>query len=147
MGGDYNSTCSSRWKKVEVPESIGGDEGVRVDDDGEEADDGECGEEDDGHDRDGSLHQAAVGGESRDKSYWGRYCEKECQQKIILLMPFCLLVEEDKVAEDNNDDEGHWADHIVAHEGTAHCQCKNSEDQVGGEEDSGLDCFDKCWLF
>ena len=99
MGGDYNSTCSSRWEEVEVPESIGCNEGVRVDDDGEEADDGEGGEEDDGGDRDGSLHQGAVGGESRDKSYWGSNCEKECQQKVSLLTPFCLHVRQ----------KGYWA--------------------------------------
>ena len=66
-----------------MPESIGCDEGVRVDDDGEEADEGEGGEEDDGGDRDGSLHQGAVGGESRDKCYWGRYCENTSVRAFV----------------------------------------------------------------
>ena len=56
-----------------MPESIGCNEGVRVDDDGEEADDGEGGEEDDGDARDGSLHQGALRGGNRNKGYWGKY--------------------------------------------------------------------------
>ena len=73
MRGDCERTFSSWWKKVEVPESIGCNEGVRVDDDGEEADDGEGGEEDGGGDRDGSLHQGALRGRVRFKGYWGKY--------------------------------------------------------------------------
>ena len=55
------STCS-RWKKVEVPQSIGRNQGVRGDDEGEEADYGEGGDEDTGDGCDRSLHQFAVGG-------------------------------------------------------------------------------------
>ena len=55
------NTCR-RWKKVEVPQSIGRDEGVGGDDEGEEADYGEGGEEDAGNCGDCSLHQFAVGG-------------------------------------------------------------------------------------
>ena len=62
MREDYEITFSSWWEEVEVPESIGCNEGVRVDDDGEEANDCEGGEEHTGDARDGSLHQDAVGG-------------------------------------------------------------------------------------
>ena len=66
-------TCR-RWKKVEVPESIGCNEGVGGEDDREEADYGESGEEDRGEGCDRSLHQFAAGVGERDKSNWGKYC-------------------------------------------------------------------------
>ena len=102
-----------------MPESICCDEGVRGENDGEEADDGEGGEQDAGGSRDCPLHQGAVVGRSRDESYWGKYSEKECQWKRHLLI--FLFEEGDKVTQDDDDDEGYWADHIVAKEARAHC--------------------------
>ena len=57
-----------------MPQSIGCNQGVRGDDEGEEADYGEGGDEDAGEGGDRSLHQFAVGVEFRVKSYWGKYC-------------------------------------------------------------------------
>ena len=54
-----------------MPQSIGCNQGVRGDDEGEEADYGEGGEEDAGEGGDRSLHQFAVGGVSRPKDNWG----------------------------------------------------------------------------
>ena len=129
-----------------MPESIGCDDGVGGDDEGDQADDGEGGDEDGGGGRDGSLHQGAVNVGVRDYSYWGKYSKKECQYKLLVTIPSGILVEEDIVAQDNDDDKGYWADHIVAQESSAHCQCKGSEDHMGGEEEGCLDRFDKCWL-
>ena len=66
------STCR-RWKKVEVPQSMGCNKGVRRDEEGEEADYREGGEEDAGAGRDCPLHQGAVGGRFGVKGYWGKY--------------------------------------------------------------------------
>ena len=49
-----------------MPESIGCNQGIRGDDEGEEADDGEGGDEDTGEGCDRSLHQFAVGGKFRE---------------------------------------------------------------------------------
>ena len=90
-----------------MPESIGRDEGVRGDDEGEDTDDGEGGEEDAGGGCDGSLHQGAVGGGKGAKSYRGKYSEKECQWKkiiLILITLFGLLVEGGKVTQYDDDD-------------------------------------------
>ena len=51
--------------KVEMAESLGGDQGVRVDEDGHGPDQGEEDQEGGGHHRDCALHQKAVGGGSR----------------------------------------------------------------------------------
>ena len=64
------NTCR-RWKKVEVSQSIGCNQNVRGDDEGEEADYGEGGDEDTGDGCDCSLHQFAVGAVFRDHDYWG----------------------------------------------------------------------------
>ena len=129
-----------------MPESIGCNEGVGGEDDREQADYGEGGEEGSCDCGDCSLHQFAVGVVSRGKSYWGKYCEKECQWKVILFSAHCFLEENQKVAQDNDDNNGCWADDIVAQEAGAHCHCNGSEDQVGGEEEGSLDCFNKSGL-
>ena len=49
--------------KVETAKSWGGDQGVRVDEDGHHPDHGEADQEEGGDHRDCPLHQAAVGGE------------------------------------------------------------------------------------
>ena len=54
-----------------MPQSIGRNQGVRGDDEGEEADYGEGGDEDSGEGCDRSLHQFAVGGGYRDHDNWG----------------------------------------------------------------------------
>ena len=54
-----------------MPQSIGCDQGVRGDDEGEEADYGEGGDEDSGEGCDRSLHQFAVGGGDGVKYDWG----------------------------------------------------------------------------
>ena len=51
--------------KVEMAESLAGDKGVGVDEDGHGADQGEDDQEGGGDHRDCPLHQMAVGGESR----------------------------------------------------------------------------------
>ena len=56
--------------KVEVAEPLGGDQGVRVDDDGKDADQGEDDEEGGGDQGDRGLHQTAVGGETRYEGEW-----------------------------------------------------------------------------
>ena len=51
--------------KVEVAEPLGGDQGVRVDEDGHGPDQGEDDQEGGVYQRDCPLHQMAVGGERR----------------------------------------------------------------------------------
>ena len=124
-----------------MPESRGCNQIVRGDDDGEEADDGEGGEEDGGAGGDCPLHQGAIGGRFGVKGYGGKSCKKERYQKrflavtmlpalsplhrvatllLFLLSGFYLLVETEEVAEDNEDDEGCWADDIISEESGAH---------------------------
>ena len=51
--------------EVGVAEPLGGNKGVRVDDDGQDADEGEDDEEGGGDQGDCPLHQTPVGGERR----------------------------------------------------------------------------------
>ena len=53
--------------KVEMAEPLGGDQGFRVDQDGQGTDQGEDGQEGGGDQGDRALHQMAVGGETRFK--------------------------------------------------------------------------------
>ena len=53
--------------KVETTEPLGGDQGVRVDEDGHGPDQGEDDQEGGGDHRDCPLHQKAVGGKRRSK--------------------------------------------------------------------------------
>ena len=132
-----------------MPESVGRDQGFRVDDEGGHADDGEGGEEGDGDEGDGSLHEGALGGIGRTKGYWGGYCQEECKNELIFthhIIILRFLVQSQIVAQDNYDNDGCWADDIVSKESSAHCHSNSSEDEVGGEEEGSLEGFQKCRL-
>ena len=64
--------------KVEMAEPLGGEQGVGVDDDGQDADQGEDDQEGGGDQGDSPLHQAAVGGEIGCQGYGNEDSYEEC---------------------------------------------------------------------
>ena len=76
------STCQNL--EVEVTEAIGGDQDVGLDDDGQEANEGQCDQQDCRDGDDCSLHQDAMGGFSREESDG----KKDCRQEREEIFPF-----------------------------------------------------------
>ena len=81
--------------EVEVAEPLGGDQGVRVDNDGQGADQGEDDEEGGGDQGDRGLHQTAVGGVRRVEGDGSEESENEGKESIhpvivktIITLPF-----------------------------------------------------------
>ena len=75
MESKLGRTCQNL--EVEVTEAIGGDQDVGLDHDGQEANEGQCDQQDCGDGGDCSLHQGAMFGSSRYDSDGKKDCRKE----------------------------------------------------------------------
>ena len=135
----YILRCTCWIHEVEVAESIGGDQGVRVDDGGGDPDAGEAEQQDGGEDCDRSLHEGAVRGFRGIHENGNKNCHCQCQKKV-----FCtIIILERTVDGDSNDNEDGKADgseRKVAQEGSNECQSSRPEENMRQEVQRGLQC-------
>ena len=84
--------CTRGLVKVEMAEPLGGNKGVRVDDDGQDADEGEDYQEGGGDQGHRALHQTAVGGERRVKGDGSKESENEGEESIDPVIPLLTIL-------------------------------------------------------
>ena len=125
--------------EVEVAKPLGGDQGVRVDDDGQDADEGEDDEEGGGDQGDCALHQTAVGGEIRVKGDGSEESENEGEESIdpvlvVLIIPPFQFDDDRQCKQECKEsyDSKKW-DAVVADEGEDEGEGDETEENVGEE--------------
>ena len=123
--------------KVEVAEPLGGDQGVRVDDDGQGADEGEDDEEGGGDQGDCALHQTAVGGVRRVEGDGSEESEDEGEESTdsltITLLPFQFPVNREGKQDGKESHDCKKRDAVVAEEGEDEGEGKETKEDVGEE--------------
>ena len=103
MESKLGRTCQN--PEVEVTEAIGGDQDVGLDHDGQEANEGQCDQQDRGDGGDCSLHQVALDGISRYDSNWNKDCHQERKNLVMALATAEAVAEEDKDRSKHDGDE------------------------------------------
>ena len=122
-----------------MAEPLGGNQGVRVDDDGQDADQGEDDEEGGGDQGDCALHQTAVGGVRRYEGDGSEESEDEGEQSSVpvIVVPINRPFQFDNDREAKQKcKESHkskkW-DAVVADEGKDEGECKETKENVREE--------------
>ena len=103
MESKLGRTCQNL--EVEVTEAIGGDQDVGLDHDGQEANEGQCDQQDCGDGGDCSLHQDAMGGFSGCQSDGKKDCRQERKNLVMALATAEAVAEEDKDRSKHDGDE------------------------------------------
>ena len=83
MESKLGRTCQN--PEVEVTEAIGGDQDVGLDQEGQEANEGQCDQQDCGDRGDCSLHQDPMFGFSGYNSNRNKDCREECEEFFLLI--------------------------------------------------------------
>ena len=117
--------------KVEMAQSVCGDQGVRVDQEGHDADESEDDEEGEGDHRDGALHQMPVGGVRRLEGDGSKESEEKGEQRIYPPVFFLLQDDRHGKEEDNQDHQSNKRNAVVAEKGKCDGEGSKAEDNVG----------------
>ena len=122
-----------------MAESLGGDQGFRVDQDGQGPDQGEDGQQGGGDQGDRALHQMAVGGKTRFKGDGSEESEDKGQESLDpvitfpIHIPFQVADDRQGRNEGKQSNEGNKWDAVVADEGKDEGQGDEAEENMGEE--------------
>jgi len=124
--------------KVEVAEPLGGDQGVRVDNDGQGADQGEDDEEGGGDQGDCTLHHTAVEGVRGVEGDGSEESEEEGDESTdpvipIRIPPFLFDDDREGKQECKESHKSKKRDAVVADEGKDEGECKETKENVREE--------------
>ena len=134
-----------------MTEALDSDYGLRVNEEGEDADCGEDDEEDGGGRCDCALHDCAVGGNTRFKGHWSDEGEDKGEEGVdpgVVVVVGTIQVKNHRHGETESHqcNETDDSNTVVAEECEDDGEGEESEDDVGEEVDRGLQPLHQLWL-